>query len=278
MDVLLKLPESLGVSCNRESLLNREEFDRLHGCVQLLLAPPEARSAAEGSFLTSWVEGFAGASHFAKDARAASFRGGDFRKTLAELRKLLKDASERATVYKVLFLAATHSTRDVGVLADLIAAARERLELDGFLSLLVSDRIAAALPRFGYQPEAASEAEKEAIVALGCLLLDADKLRHVQETLVFRAVLASLGITNLRPERLSELVKKGAAQLIALLPPPRARLGLMNVLRLALADRFVKPQEAAFVRALAAAARLGEAELALFLRHVGIELGKAIEL
>lgn len=278
MDLLLKLPESLGVSCNRESLLNREEFDRLHDCVQLLLAPPEARSAAEASFLTSWVDGFAGASHFAKDASASSFCGGDFRKTLAELRKLLKDASERATVYKVLFLAATHSSRDVDVLAGLIAEARERMELDALSSLLVSDRIAAALPRYGYQPDAASEVEKEAIVALSCLLLNADKVKHVQETIVFRAVLASLGVSGLRPERLNELVKKGAGELIALLPPPRARVGLMNVLRLALADRFVKPQEAAFVRALAAAAQLGEEELTLFLRHVGIELGKAIEL
>jgi hypothetical protein len=278
MDVLLTLPEGLGVSCNRESLLNREEFDRLHGCVQLLLAPPEARSAAEEGFLRGWIDGFAGASHFAKDATAAGFRGGDFRKTLAALRKLLKDASERATVYKVLFLAATHSSRDVDVLAALMAEARERLELDGLLSLLVSDRIAAALPQFAYDPDAASAVEKEAIVALSCILLNADKVKHVQETIVFRTVLASLGVTDLRSERLNELVRKGAGQLIALLSPPRARLALMNVLRIAVADRFIKPQEAAFVKAIAAAAQLGEEELALFLRHVGIELGRVIEL
>jgi hypothetical protein len=278
MDVLLTLPEGLGVSCNRESLLNREEFDRLHGCVQLLLAPPEARSAAEESFLEGWIAGFAGASHFAKDATAANFRGGDFRKTLAALRKLLKDASERATVYKVLFLAATHSSRDVDILAALMAEARERLELDGLLSLLVSDRIAAALPLFAYAPDAASKVEKEAIVALSCILLNADKVKHVQETIVFRAVLASLGVTDLRSERLNELVRQGAGQLIALLPPPRARLALMNVLRIAAADRFIKPQEAAFVKAIAAAAQLDEEELARFLRHVGIELGRVIEL
>src|SRR5262245_157186 len=130
MDLCLKLPESLGISCNRESLLSPDDFEALHACVQLVLAPQDARDESERRFVAEWVKGFAAASHFAKGAQP-QFRGGELAKALDRLCACLRNDDERLTAYKVIFLAAVHSTRDASALAVMVGRAHEELRLDG---------------------------------------------------------------------------------------------------------------------------------------------------
>lgn len=281
MELALDLPDSLGVDCNREGQFPMPALEALRDAVQNILLPPSERLLVEKNFYHLWLKNLGKTSKAGKIGAAvwehsSAFRGMKMDSALAALSLRMKDASERATAFKSLFLAALHSGRATDQLVWPIGHARKELRIDPLVGAMIEDRLAASIKDYDYAPQELSKPERQAVAALACVTLTSDGVTHAQESLAFRAVIAAMDVADLRADELIAMVARGPDSLLEALPGKKARVALISVMRVAFADRVVQPVEIALIRKVANAGNVTNDVFQSYLRHVSLEIGRTM--
>ena len=256
----IDFPEaSLGVklNCNSESSFKPENLALLWSSVNLLLSA--SRVPVEQAFLKHWIDADFLPSERKKDLPADLAPLPDvrlereFNEELHKLRADLPDASARATVYKHLFAAALVSMRGIDRLVVMMRSAREILELEATTATLISNEIAMRIPGFPHRSITLleHEHEREAILALVFIAINADEQKHIAELSACRTIMIALGVTSVNNQRLAALTKQGIAALVASITPAVLPTALLNILRMVAADQNIESRERKLIGTIA---------------------------
>lgn len=254
---LPKLATGTNVDCNNEAgTFSGNKIVPLWSTLRLLLSGP-IHSPSEVKFLETWREdGF-----LSPDAKAAMVVNqnivGDgivvreFKEALRGQRSKLRETSERATLYKHFFAAALYSARDQEQVVSMLAFARELLEIDDLVATLISDALLTALPLLPYDCNSLTQDEREAILAIIFIALNADSQKHIFELNACRVTMASLSLLSVDNNKLGMLTRKPIPELLPLLSISGRLVALLNTLRMVVADGHIQEDEKRLVRRVA---------------------------
>ncbi|HLA35817.1 MAG TPA: hypothetical protein VJ001_13220 [Rhodocyclaceae bacterium] len=256
----IDFPEaSLGVklNCNSESSFKPENLALLWNSMNLLLSANHV--PVEQEFLKLWMDADFLPVERKKDLPANPAPLPDvriereFNDALHKLRADLHDASARATVYKHVFATALVSMRGIDRLVVMMRNAREILEIEATTATLISNEIAMKVPGFPHKSITLleHEQEREAILALVFIAINADGQKHVAELSACRTIMIALGVTSVNNQRLGALTKQGISALVASITPAVLPTALLNILRLVAADQNVESRERKLIGAIA---------------------------
>lgn len=272
-----------GLSCNLECEFDAFKHKGLWNLLNILLSPKDTRHKNEQEFLKSWTvtneHSKAAASQplmFSTDLAEYVIER-EYKAAMTSLRSNLRTPSERATVYKVLFIAAMQSRRDPSYLSNLLKHSREVLDLDPFVSFLITDAVACRLTEISYQPNQLSGADREKVLAFSYIMLYADKQKHVLEIATYRLIMCSIGLTHIKPSRLSALVQDGIEPLLQSLTPESASVVLVNIVRMMIADGILHGNEKRLIGTIIKRANLSKERVRRSYKFVMLEQGKAAE-
>jgi hypothetical protein len=283
MKLTINFPEAglgLKLNCNSEAAFDQEQVNRLWTCLLLLLEDP-AHYAGESEFIKLWLAADVLPEAQRKDlptqppGLASHMAEREFLTGLRQLRSGLATASARATVYKHLIAAALVSEKRLDRLMTLISAARELLELETTTATLISDLIAAEVPEFPHHPAELSRAERETILAMAILVLNADEQKHILELTALRTVMLALHITATNNAQMATLAQKGVAGLIGYLSVSVLPTALLHILRIVIADRAIHEREKQTIRAIAK--KMDAKQVQIIRKLVSLECGTSFD-
>ncbi len=254
---LPKLSTGINVDCNNEAgTFSGTKMVPLWSTLKLLLSGP-IHSPIEVKFLETWREdGF-----LSPDAKAAMVVNQnivadgivvrEFKEILRGQRSKLRETSERATLYKHLFAAGLYSARDLEQVVSMLAFARELLEIESLVATLISDALLSALPLLPYDCNNLTQDEREIILAIIFIALNADSQKHVFELNACRVTMASLSLLAVDNTKLGVFTRKPIPELLPLLSESGRLVALLNTLRMVVADGHIQEDEKRFVRKVA---------------------------
>jgi hypothetical protein len=242
------------INCNQETALFAE--DRLipvWNLINMLLDNP-SHSETELKFINRWLtDGFL-SDEIQKSiiSNKCQVSGGivarEFKKVLLAQRNLLRESSWRATLYKHLFATALHSDRDLKLLVTMLVTAREVLEIDSLTSALISDALLTAIPEIPFNINKIKSDEKEIIIALNFIALNADNQKHVSEIEACRTAMTTLSIVSINNTVLGALTQKTIPDLLKLLSTDSIPTAFLYILRMVVADGRIQSDEINLIR------------------------------
>ena len=199
-----------------------------------------------------------------------------FRDGLRSLRSLVKDRDERATIYKILFAVAMQSERELPETTGAIASVRELFDMDDLACSVVSDATAKALPNSPYKTKEISVGDKQAIMALILMALNADDQKHVLEIAACKMAMVSLEITSLDNKVIGKLTGKPAKEIVVNLSGNAQAAAYLCCMRMVLADGVLRDAERDLLRAFSSTVP-AEARKLIY-KVATLERGKVFEL
>lgn len=286
MDIIVNLPVNAdgtpGPSCNRETAFNLEKLQPLWKSISLLLFSGPEQKPSETLFLQQWL---AARNLSAEDAAKLPQLPGalneaiaarDFKEAVQKVRSNAKETSDKTTIYKILFHAAMVSHRSPAHLAAMMAVVREKFEIDPMVCTLISDGVASGIADFPYKPKALPPKDREAILAIIFIVLNADSQKHVLELAACRTIMTSLELTSVKNDQIAAYTAKGIPGVLAALDPKSMTAAFVNILRMVLADKVLHAEERQIVNMVAS--KIPPDQVQAIYKFIGLEFGKKIEI
>jgi sulfur carrier protein ThiS len=130
----------------------------------------------------------------------------------------------------------------------MISTAREILGIESLTAAFITDALLTAIPEIAYDMNKISTEEKEIIIALNFIALNADNQKHILEIDACRNAMATLSISAISNTALGTHTKKSISDLIKTLNPSNHPVALLYILRMVVADGRIQSDEISLLR------------------------------
>ncbi len=252
MNLLLKLPSTESqarIDCNDEELLFKGEKTSVVWVVINQFFSSPNHTISEANYLTEWLNS-GGLPTSAKSQMSQtptilsdSIVIREISAFMHSKRHLFSEVSERNTFYKHLFSAALFSMRDFDKVIQLVDLARKTLEIDQVAQVAMVDALLTARKDFEFDINSLTPEEKEVILAISFMILNADERKHLFELSICRSIMVSLSLLDVSNKRLGALTQLSVTELVMKLSERAKTIALLNSFRMAVADGLVHSAE-----------------------------------